>query len=379
MEKSNYQIRENKDDFSFLVENQEKLCYIFYMIIAICLIILGLITFSLGAGAIIYVKMFTRHDKPGIPPIPENFDGDEVEIKGVGNGGTHVHDPIIMIPLLDAKRRWAKYPLEKLCIIGEKGIKLSADLWLSEDFEKSSKIFAILVHGMTDSSSGMAYLAEEYHKLGINVLAVNVRSHGESYGKTYGMGYKDAKDILKWMELICGRFGQDCKFVLHGVSMGAATVLNTISLKKAKKTGYLDKVILTCADCGFGYWMNQLKEQTQESLGNNHFQRFMFYLIQSGLSFCSFITGNGFMENFSPAKHLSKATKKTGFNFPIFIFQGDADILVKPKAAQDIFDSIHNQKNKELILVKNAPHIGSYFYDKDLYMKKIRDELFEKA
>ena len=348
------------------------------MIIAISLFFLAIIGFALGAGAVIYSKMFVRGDKPGIPPIPESFDGEEVEIKGVGNGGTHVHDPIIMEPLLEAKRRWAKYPLEKIHIVGEKGILLSGDLWLADDFEKSSKIFGILVHGMTDSSSGMAYLAEEYHKLGVNVLAVNVRSHGESHGKTYGMGYKDAKDILRWMELICNRFGQDCKFVLHGVSMGAATVLNTISMKKTKITGYLDKVILACADCGFGDWMNQLKEQIQESLGKNHFQRFLFYLIQSGLSFCSFITGNGFMESFSPTKHLRKATQKEGFNFPILIFQGEKDILVKPKTAQEIYDSILNQKNKEVILVKNAPHIGSYFYDKELYMKKIKDCIFEE-
>ena len=110
------------------------------MIIAISLFLVAIITFSLGAGVAIYCKMFVRNEKPGIPLIPDSFDGKEVEIKGVGNGGTHVHDPVIMEPLLAAKRRWAKYPLEKLCIIGEKGIRLSADLWLSEDFEKSSKI-----------------------------------------------------------------------------------------------------------------------------------------------------------------------------------------------------------------------------------------------
>lgn len=347
--------------------------------IAIVLIFLAIITFSLGAGIGIYWKMFTRAEKPGIPPIPDSFDGKEVEIKGIGNGGTHVHDPIIMIPLLDAKRRWAKNPLEKVHIIGVKGILLSGDLWLSEDFEKSNnqRIFAILVHGMTDSSSGMAYLAEEYHKLGINVLAVNVRSHGESLGKTFGMGYKDSSDIQKWMELICSKYGNNCKFVLHGISMGAATILNTIALGKIKKSIYVEKVILAVADCGFGDWMKQLKGQIQESLGKNHFQRFLFYLIQCGLSFCSFITGNGFMENFSPIKHLKKATKEKGFSFPILIFQGEKDILVKPNTAKEIFNSIHNQEKKELILVEKAPHIGSYFYDKELYMNKIKENLFE--
>ena len=173
------------------------------MIITLILIFLAIICFSIGAGAVIYCKMFVRGDKPGIPPIPDSFEGKDVEIKGVGDAASHVHDPVIMVPLLEAKRRWASYPLEKLHIIGAKKTLLSADLWLAEDFEKSSKKFAILVHGMTDSSSGMAYLAEEYHKLGINVLAVNLCSHGESYGKTYGLGYKDSWDILKWMELIC--------------------------------------------------------------------------------------------------------------------------------------------------------------------------------
>ena len=349
------------------------------MVIVICLIVLALITFSVGAGAVIYLKMFVRYEKPGIPPIPDSFEGKEIEIKGVGNGGTHVHDPVIMAPLLEAKRRWAKNPLKKLQIIGVKGTKLSADLWLSDNFESTKqKIFAILVHGMTDSSSGMAYLAEEYHKLSVNVLAVNVRSHGESEGKTYGMGYKDAKDIQKWMELICKKYGDDCKFVLHGVSMGSATVLNTICLKSMKKTEYINKVILTVADCGFGNWINQLKSQMEESIGKGLLQNITFHLIKNGLSFCSFITGNGFMGNFSPIKHLRKATKKDGYNFPILIFQGEKDLLVKPESAQETFDAIKNQKQKEVIFVKDAPHIGSYFYNKDLYIGKIKQAIFEK-
>ena len=113
----------------FFIANSNILWYISNMVF-IYLIILAIVTFSLGAGAAVYFKMFTRSEKPGIPEIPESFDGEEVEIKGVGNGGTHVHDPIIMAPLLEAKRRWASYPLEKMHIIGVKGILLSADCWL---------------------------------------------------------------------------------------------------------------------------------------------------------------------------------------------------------------------------------------------------------
>lgn len=358
----------------FFIANSNNLWYISNMVF-IYLLILAIITFALGGGAVLYFKMFTRSEKPGIPEIPESFDGEEVEIKGVGNGGTHVHDPIIMKPLLEAKRRWASYPLEKLRVIGVKGILLSADLWLAEDFEKSENRFAILIHGMTDSSSGMAYLAEEYHKLGVNVLAINVRSHGESYGKTYGMGYKDAKDVQKWMELICSKYGEDSKFILHGISMGGATVFNTISRLKIKKSPYEKKVILAVEDCGFSNWEKQMLSQVPGNFGQKGFQKFIILLMIKGMSFWSFIAGNGFMENYSPRRNLAKATKKDGFPFPIIIFHGGNDILVKPETGKELLDSIHNQENKELVLVDGAPHIGAYFYQKELYMKKIKDAI----
>ena len=34
------------------------------------------------------------------------------------------------------------------------------------------------------------------------------------------------------------------------------------------------------------------------------------------------------------------------------------------------------RKNNRLILVEGAPHIGPYFYEKEMYMKKIKDCLF---
>ena len=55
------------------------------MMIILLLIIFAIICFSIGAGAVIYFKMFVRGDKPGIPPIPDSFDGKDVEIKGVGD------------------------------------------------------------------------------------------------------------------------------------------------------------------------------------------------------------------------------------------------------------------------------------------------------
>ena len=47
-----------------------------------------------------------------------------------------------------------------------------------------------------------------------------------------------------------------------------------------------------------------------------------------------------------------------------------------PQVYQELYDSIQNQQKKEVILVEGAPHIGPYFYDKEMYMKKIKDCIF---
>ena len=158
--------------------------------------------------------------------------------------------------------------------------------------------------------------------------------------------------------------------------MGGATVFNTIALGRFRKPEYVDKVILTVEDSGFSNWMEQISNQVNNGVGSNFFQKIVVFLVIKGLSFCSFVAGNGFMEKFSPAKNLLKATAEKGFDFPILIFHGTKDILVKPSQAQELYDSIHNQQKKELILVEGAPHIGPYFYEKEIYMKKIKDCLF---
>ena len=214
----------------------------------ISLILFGCVVFFLTAALIIYLKSFTRKEKPQVAPIPDSFEGEEVEMKGMNKDmASHVHDPIIMGPLLEAKRQWAHKNIELITVIGKKGTILRGDFYPAEYIIQNEPIstneeigvsipkkvhkIAILVHGMQDSSSGMAYLAEEYHNLGYSVLCVNLRGHGISEGKFFGLGYLDAKDILCWIEELNRRNkNNEVSYILHGVSMGGAAVVNSISL-----------------------------------------------------------------------------------------------------------------------------------------------------
>ena len=110
---------------------------------------------------------------------------------------------------------------------------------------KPSKNIVILSHGYTASSSAMLCYTSYYYNKGFNILAVDNRCHGESQGKYLGMGYLDHFDILKWIDKCKELLGNDCKIILHGVSMGAATVCITAGYNPPKNV----KCIIS--DCAY--------------------------------------------------------------------------------------------------------------------------------
>ena len=84
--------------------------------------------------------------------------------------------------------------------------------------------WAVCVHGYHDSYESMGAIARHYHELGWNVLLPDQRGHGRSEGDYVGWGYDERLDVLSWVNWIV-RKDQEAEVLLHGVSMGGATVL----------------------------------------------------------------------------------------------------------------------------------------------------------
>lgn len=104
----------------------------------------------------------------------------------------------------------------------------------------------ILFHGyrsmaLRDSAGGFALA----HKLDLNVLAVDQRSHGRSEGKVITFGIKERRDCLNWAEYAAERFGSETSIILSGLSMGAATVL------MASELPLPENVVCIMADCPY--------------------------------------------------------------------------------------------------------------------------------
>lgn len=77
------------------------------------------------------------------------------------------------------------------------------------------------------------------------MLLVDARAHGQSEGKYIGFGNKDRYDALGWILWMIQKVGEDAEILLHGDSMGGATVLMASGLDLPKEV----KAIVS--DCAF--------------------------------------------------------------------------------------------------------------------------------
>ena len=84
--------------------------------------------------------------------------------------------------------------------------------------------WAVCIHGYHDTYESMGAIAKHYHEVGWNVLLPDQRGHGRSEGDYIGWGYDERLDVLSWVNWIV-RKDPEAEVLLHGVSMGGATVL----------------------------------------------------------------------------------------------------------------------------------------------------------
>ena len=124
-------------------------------------------------------------------------------------------------------------PSERVYITSRDGLKLAADLYGG----RPGRPVHICCHGyrgmgVRDFCGGAQTLLGG----GDTVLLIHQRGQGDSQGHTMTFGIREREDVLLWAEYCAERF-PDAPLFLHGISMGAATVLMTsaLSLPKAVK------------------------------------------------------------------------------------------------------------------------------------------------
>lgn len=89
---------------------------------------------------------------------------------------------------------------------------------------------AFVVHGYRSEHAETAGICYDYYKSrGIDLFCCDHVASGESQGNFIGFDVLETKDCLRWVDFLLEQFGADTEIILHGFSMGAATVLQMSS------------------------------------------------------------------------------------------------------------------------------------------------------
>ena len=238
-------------------------------------------------------------------------------------------------------------------IVSEDGLNLSADCFLN-DYETDK--WVIVLHGYGCTRQNSWQIAEDYLRLGYNVLTPDLRASGLSEGSYITLGVKESRDVLGWAKEISDRYG-DAKIVLHGVSMGAVT-----AMMAAKADDAPPNLTAVIADSGFTSAYDLLSIKLEQSFN------IPAYPIMPVVDYrCARIVGFSLREAV-PVEAVKYA------KVPILFMQGDKDTLIPPYMA-DILYRACNAPEKEIHIIKGAIHGVAYQTNHDEYYATIESFL----
>ena len=245
--------------------------------------------------------------------------------------------------------------LKDTTIVGYNNFKVHA-CYVPAANPANSQGTAIVVHGYGDNHFVFLYLVRMYRDtFNYNVLFPDLQYHGYSEGDHIQMGWNDRFDIEKWIEVAHGIWNDDF-MVLHGVSMGAATVMMTSG------DPLPDYVRAFVEDCGYASVVLQFN--------NNRKQSFAFIppdVLQSASLVTKIKYGWGFWQA-SSVKQLKKCDR------PMLFIHGDADDFVPFSHLQKNYDAkIHGYK--EMWVAEGAVHANSYAKHPEEYTQHVHDFL----
>jgi fermentation-respiration switch protein FrsA (DUF1100 family) len=296
------------------------------------LVILGVITQRLSV-----LRASARDDnfKPGLD------DPDTFPATGSSPFRTHARDGNVW---------WNSQPLERFEIESFDGLKLVGNLLRAS---KSSKRLAFVIHGHRCVSGEMGFIAKMYADRGYHVFMPDQRAHGKSAGKYIGMGYFERYDMLRWLHLVNEQV-PGCEILLHGISMGAATVMMT-----AGERALPDNVVCGVEDCGYTDAYNSIYHHIESDMKWLPFKHTVVLVA----GFINKLKAGYYFRACECLAPLGRAA------LPMLFIHGTHDPVVPFWMLKDLYDAHAGQK--EILIVAGAPHGICYFWNTDEYVGKV--------
>ncbi|WP_300711052.1 alpha/beta fold hydrolase [uncultured Brachyspira sp.] len=216
-----------------------------------------------------------------------------------------------------------------------------------------SNIYIIIVHPYEGRGSYMKYFAKQFYDMGFNILAVDLRTHGESEGEIYSLGYLERLDVLAWIKYINDNYN-NTEIILYGISMGANAVMMCCNENELP-----NNVKAVIEDAGFTNAYEQLKRRIDIAY------KFSFLPIVEFTSLIAKIRLGFSFKDIDVEKRVSKS------KIPILFIHGDKDELVDCSMSYKLYEACSSEKQK--LIIKEGKHISAVFNDEYLYWNTIKD------
>ncbi|MCQ2471735.1 MAG: alpha/beta hydrolase [Clostridia bacterium] len=220
--------------------------------------------------------------------------------------------------------------------------------------EKETNKFVICVHGhKCNGPDEFSHMMPLYHyDLGFNYLLPDLTAHGRSDGKYIGFGSYDSDNILLWVNYLIDRFGKDIEIVLHGISMGAATVM------LCNEKNPPEQVKLVIEDCGYTSAFEEMNDTLKGMIG------FKFKPLVKMASLVCKIKAGYFFEDADPLGNMDKAKN------PMLFIHGESDTYVPFEFGKKLYEAC--PVDKDYMWVPDTIHAFSYYNAKEQYDAKVK-------
>jgi len=215
--------------------------------------------------------------------------------------------------------------------------------------EQNNK-WVIILHGYHSEPSSVISIGMHFSEKGYNVLIPSMRACGDSEGEYIGMGWLDKDDLQCWIKLITKQ-NEKAEIILHGSSMGAATVL------MASGDNLPENVKAIIADSGYTSVWDIFASEAKARFNLPSFPLLNMFQI---------VANTRAKYDIKEASALEQVKKS---KTPILFIHGDADDFVPEYMCEELYNAANCTKDK--IIVHDAGHIESKYKEPETYYNKI--------
>ena len=212
--------------------------------------------------------------------------------------------------------------------------------------------WAIILHGYRSNPSSVLTIGEHFSEKGYNVLIPSMRACADSEGEYVGMGWLDKDDLKCWINLIIEE-NKDAEIILHGSSMGAATVL---MVSGDELPANVKNII---ADSGYTSVWDIFASEAKARFNLPEFPVLNMFQV---------VANRKAKYDIKEASALEQVKKS---KTPILFIHGDKDDFVPEYMCEKLYDAANCLKEK--LIINGAGHTDGKYREPEKYYNTIFD------